>query len=589
MTARVTHSRVSGAAANPNVLVDGPAWDADHIVTGVREVLTAPRTYYVRVDGSDSTGTGLSNDANAFRTKQKAYDTIADTLDLAGNTVTIQLGNGTYTAGLVTAKGVVGGNGPASIVILGSPTPSNVLIAVTSQDGFGIGETAFGAGTSGQTQITIAGVKITTTTAGNCINASGGSVAVTVGLPGYPIDFGTCAQTHIVGNHNAWVIAGTNNLVSGGAIAHAAALSNSVVALHGTTETFSNSPVFTFYAYADTGGTLFVDGMTYTNKATVTGTRFFAASEGMIYALGNATYLPGNSTGVEYEGGRYIADVGATGIPNFTLGVKSNVVLATGIDTFLTTPSSANLRAALTDETGSGAAYFQGGDIGTPSAGVATNLTGTAAGLTAGDVANAAVIAKVLTGFASGAGTLSSADSILSAIQKLNGNNGLKLPLAGGTLTGNIVFNPTTAGTTGTTTNDSASAGTVGQYIESAVAVGSAVSLTSILAANIASISLTAGDWDVSINGAFILGATTSLTQILVCISTTSATVDLTEGKFAIQNYAPTVFGAVYQSAVVPNYRISLSGTTTIYFVARATFTVSTVGGWGLIRARRAR
>lgn len=60
--------------------------------------------------------------------------------------------------------------------------------------------------------------------------------------------------------------------------------------------------------------------------------------------------------------------------------------VGTGGATWLGTPSSANLRAFLTDETGTGLAYFQGGDIGTPSAGVATNLTGTASGLTAGHV-----------------------------------------------------------------------------------------------------------------------------------------------------------------------------------------------------------
>jgi len=44
-------------------------------------------------------------------------------------------------------------------------------------------------------------------------------------------------------------------------------------------------------------------------------------------------------------------------------------------------------------------------------------LTGTAS-----DVANSAVIAKVLTGYASGAGTVSATDSLLQAINKLNGN-----------------------------------------------------------------------------------------------------------------------------------------------------------------------
>lgn len=58
-----------------------------------------------------------------------------------------------------------------------------------------------------------------------------------------------------------------------------------------------------------------------------------------------------------------------------TPAVGSITGLGTGIATWLGSPSSANLRAALTDETGTGLAYFQGGDIGTPSAGVGTNLT----------------------------------------------------------------------------------------------------------------------------------------------------------------------------------------------------------------------
>lgn len=49
---------------------------------------------------------------------------------------------------------------------------------------------------------------------------------------------------------------------------------------------------------------------------------------------------------------------------------------AAGFDTWVATPSSANLRSLLTDETGTGLAYFQGGDLGTPSAGVLTNATG---------------------------------------------------------------------------------------------------------------------------------------------------------------------------------------------------------------------
>jgi hypothetical protein len=54
----------------------------------------------------------------------------------------------------------------------------------------------------------------------------------------------------------------------------------------------------------------------------------------------------------------------------------STATTATGALTFLGTPSSANLRALLTDESGTGLAYFQGGALGTPSSGTLTSATG---------------------------------------------------------------------------------------------------------------------------------------------------------------------------------------------------------------------
>jgi len=68
----------------------------------------------------------------------------------------------------------------------------------------------------------------------------------------------------------------------------------------------------------------------------------------------------------------------ATGLPIST-GVSG---LGTGVATFLATPSSANLRSALTDETGTGSAVFATSpalvtpDLGTPSAATLTNATG---------------------------------------------------------------------------------------------------------------------------------------------------------------------------------------------------------------------
>jgi hypothetical protein len=77
----------------------------------------------------------------------------------------------------------------------------------------------------------------------------------------------------------------------------------------------------------------------------------------------------------------------ATGLPIST-GVSG---LGTGCATFLGTPSSANLRGCLTDEVGTGAAYFVGGALGTPASGTLTNATGLPVGGIASMAANTIV------------------------------------------------------------------------------------------------------------------------------------------------------------------------------------------------------
>jgi pectin methylesterase-like acyl-CoA thioesterase len=93
-----------------------------------REKLTAARTYWVRTDGSDSND-GLANTSgSAFLTVQKAID-VASALDNGGFNITIQLGNGTYSAG-ASLKSFVGSG---RIVIQGnSTTPANVHVSVAS-------------------------------------------------------------------------------------------------------------------------------------------------------------------------------------------------------------------------------------------------------------------------------------------------------------------------------------------------------------------------------------------------------------------------------------------------------------------------
>ena len=141
----------------------------------------------------------------------------------------------------------------------------------------------------------------------------------------------------------------------------------------------------------------------------------------------------------------------------------------------------------------------------------------------------------------------------------------------------------------GTNTNDSAASGEVGEIVTATVAIGSAVALTTATPANVTSISLTAGDWDVFGAIGFIPGATTNVTQFIASASTTTGALDTTPGRFFSFNLAPYVPGAAQQNYAVPVSRFSLSGTTTVFLVAQSAFTVSTMGGFGNIRARRVR
>lgn len=66
----------------------------------------------------------------------------------------------------------------------------------------------------------------------------------------------------------------------------------------------------------------------------------------------------------------------AASASTITPAIGSITGLGTGCATFLATPSSANLRSCLTDEVGTGAAYFVGGALGTPASATLTNATG---------------------------------------------------------------------------------------------------------------------------------------------------------------------------------------------------------------------
>jgi len=165
-------------------------------------------------------------------------------------------------------------------------------------------------------------------------------------------------------------------------------------------------------------------------------------------------------------------------------------------------------------------------------------------------------------------------------------------PAIGGTAAAAVTGTTVTASTQligkGTATNDSAAAGFIGEFVTATAAAGS-VSVTTATTANITSISLTAGDWDVVGSIGFTTAASTSVTQAISGISTTTATLGA-DGTYARNTIAAFVPGAVeWLDQVTPTVRISVAATTTVYLVGQSTFTVSTQTAGGVISARRVR
>jgi hypothetical protein len=144
----------------------------------------------------------------------------------------------------------------------------------------------------------------------------------------------------------------------------------------------------------------------------------------------------------------------------------------------------------------------------------------------------------------------------------------------------------------GTTTNDSASAGYVGEHVSSEVGVGTAVGLATATPTTVTSISLTAGDWDVSGVLAFAHIGTTDWTLLVAGVSLTNNTFpSLADAELTrVQNVKDAgTTGTNHPTLGLPPCRVSVNATTTVYLVAQATFSAGSTGGYGYIRARRVR
>lgn len=256
---------------------------------GVREALTANRTYYVRADGSDA-NTGLANTAGgAFLTLQKAYDTIAAKLDLAGFTATVQVGAvATFTSGIAIAKPWTGGG--AIVIDLGGGTINSGAAGCLSNSAALPGLVTIQNGTL-------------TTSANGTLITNGGTGTIRVGAG---ITFGSAGLGDHMSNQGAGatIRCVANYAISGGARYHMLNVGPSLIDVNSLTITLTGTPAFSSGFAGVQGGQ--ITGYFNTYSGAATGVRYTADRLGLIDARGGATYFPGDTAGTVTNSGLYI-------------------------------------------------------------------------------------------------------------------------------------------------------------------------------------------------------------------------------------------------------------------------------------------
>lgn len=257
-----------------------------------RELLTAARTYYVRSDGSDSNSGLVDSSGGAFLTIQKAIDTIIANLDTAGHTVTIQVGDGTYTGNVSFSKEWVGA-GP--IILTGANTTGAILSPAS-------GLTVAFSGII-PSSVTLQKIKLVNNNSSVCISHS----AVGQVILGASVEFGVATGGYHIRllTPGSFLLAASGYTISGGAFTHMyVGVGGAYMQVEGSTVTLTGTPAFSGqFLWMPAGGNARI---TTTFSGSATGARYSLANNAV--ATGNSvgtTYLPGNAAGSATTGAQY--------------------------------------------------------------------------------------------------------------------------------------------------------------------------------------------------------------------------------------------------------------------------------------------
>lgn len=261
---------------------DGVAWNMLGAGLSGREILTAPKSYFVRTDGSNSNDGSADTAGKAFLTIQRAIDVASATLDGASFPITINVAAGTYTE-VVGAKEVIGAS---SVTISGDSVVSTSRVLAGSFSN------------PSKTLYNIKGFSITT--------AAASLIATAGGILGFShIQFNAVANAHVYATSGGKISSYGPYTIAGGCNYHLIALQpGSLVNTTSSAVTLTGTPAFAAaYANAYRLAAVFVEAATFSGSAT--GKRYDANTNGLIFTGAASTYLPGSVAGTTATGGQY--------------------------------------------------------------------------------------------------------------------------------------------------------------------------------------------------------------------------------------------------------------------------------------------